>query len=66
VFIQKQYKIIKKKLKQRRRKKAQLSQKKRHIRKDRLSKAERAEVRLLKQKSSAYRVNREVAQRARP
>jgi hypothetical protein len=38
----------------------------RHARKDRLGKAEGAGVRLPEQKSSAYRVDGEVAQRARP
>jgi hypothetical protein len=36
------------------------------MRKDRLSKAKEAGVRLPKQKSSAYKVNREMAQKARP
>jgi hypothetical protein len=38
---------------------------KRYIRKDRVDKAVKAEVRLLKQKSSAYKVKKEIAQKAR-
>jgi hypothetical protein len=70
VFIQKQYKMIRRRLRQRRRQKAQakgaacLSE--RHVRKDKVSKATKAGVQLPEQESSAYKVKEEMAQKARP
>jgi ribose 1,5-bisphosphokinase PhnN len=66
VFIQKQYKIIRERLRRRRRQKGAACLRERHVRKNKVGKAARAGVQLPEQESGAYKVKRKIAQRTRP